>query len=43
MRDQFLIDAGPGVYFVGAGHLKDIVEMPEGKEKKLSLIGGEKI
>jgi len=43
IRDQFLINAGPGVYFVGAGHLKDIVKMPMGKEKKLSLIGGEKI
>jgi len=32
---------GPGVYFVGAGHLKDIVEMPEGN--KLELIGGENI
>ena len=41
IRDQFLINAGPGVYFVGAGHLKDIVEMPEGKE--LKLIGGENI
>jgi len=41
IRDQFLINAGPGVYFVGAGHLKDIVEMPEGKE--LKLIGGESI
>ncbi len=41
MRDQFLINVGPGVYFVGAGHLKDIVEMPEGKE--LKLIGGESI
>jgi hypothetical protein len=43
MRDQFLIDAGPGVYFVGAGHLKDIVEMKEGKELNLKLIGGENI
>ena len=43
MRDQFLINAAPGVYFVGAGHLKDIVEMPEGKELKLKLIGGSKI
>ena len=43
IRDQFLINAGPGVYFVGAGHLKDIVEMPEGKELGLELIGGEKI
>ena len=43
MRDRFLINAGPGVYFVGAGHLKDIVEMPEGKELKLKLIGGSKI
>jgi hypothetical protein len=41
IRDQFLINSGPGVYFVGAGHLKDIVEMPEGN--KLNLIGGEKI
>ena len=43
IRDQFLINMGPGVYFVGAGHLKDIVEMPEGKELGLELIGGEKI
>jgi hypothetical protein len=43
IRDQFLINAGPGVYFVGAGHLKDIVKMSMEKEKKLSLIGGEKI
>ena len=43
IRDQFLINAGPGVYFVGAGHLKDIVEMTEGKELGLELIGGEKI
>ncbi len=41
IRDQFLINAGPGVYFVGAGHLKDIVEMAEGKG--LKLIGGESI
>ena len=43
IRDQFLINAGPGVYFVGAGHLKDILEMPEVKELGLELIGGEKI
>lgn len=43
IRDRFLINMGPGVYFVGAGHLKDIVEMPEGKELGLELIGGEKI
>ena len=43
MRDRFLINAGPGVYFVGAGHLKDIIDMPEGKELKLKLIGGSKI
>lgn len=39
IRDRFLINAGPGVYFVGAGHLKDIVQMPEGEG--LKLIGGE--
>lgn len=43
IRDIFLINAGPGVYFVGAGHLKDIVDMEEGIEKGLKLIGGEKI
>jgi len=43
IRDRFLINMGPGVYFVGAGHLKDIVDMPEGKELELKLIGGEKI
>jgi len=43
IRDQFLINAAPGVYFVGAGHLKDIVEMPEGKKLGLKLIGGSKI
>lgn len=43
LRDRYLINAGPGVYFVGAGHLKDIVEMPEGIDKGLELIGGEKI
>lgn len=43
IRDIFLINAGPGVYFVGAGHLKDIVDMEEGIENGLKLIGGEKI
>jgi hypothetical protein len=31
-RDEWLIKAGPGVYFVGDGHLKDISEMDGGKE-----------
>ena len=31
-RDEWLIKAGPGVYFVGEGHLKDIREMDGGKE-----------
>ena len=43
IRDRFLINMGPGVYFVGAGHLADIVDMPEAKELGLELIGGEKI
>jgi len=43
LRDNFLINAGPGVYFVGAGHLKDIVNMEKGMKKGLKLIGGEKI
>ena len=43
IRDQFLINATPGVYFVGAGHLKDIVEMPEGKKLGLKVVGGSKI
>ena len=43
IRDRFLINMGPGVYFVGAGHLKDIEEMPEGKELGLDIIGGESI
>jgi hypothetical protein len=29
-RDEWLIKAGPGVYFVGDGHLKDIVNMKGG-------------
>jgi len=41
LRDKFLINTGPGVYFVGAGHLKDIIQMKEGEG--LKLIGGEKI
>jgi hypothetical protein len=41
LRDKFLINTGPGVYFVGAGHLKDIIQMKEGE--RLKLIGGEKI
>jgi hypothetical protein len=32
LRDEWLIKAGPGVYFVGDGHLKDISEMDGGKE-----------
>jgi len=43
IRDQFLINATRGVYFVGAGHLKDIVEMPEGKKLGLKVVGGSKI
>ena len=43
IRDQYLINAGPGVYFVGAGHLKDIANMEEAKKKGLKLIGGENI
>ena len=31
-RDEWLIKAGPGVYFVGDGHLKDISEMDGGKK-----------
>ena len=31
-RDEWLIKAGPGVYFVGDGHLKDISKMDGGKE-----------
>lgn len=42
IRDEYLINAGPGVYFVGSGHLKDIMKMV-GKEIGLTLIGGEKI
>ena len=30
-RDEWLIKAGPGVYFVGDGHLKDISKMDGGK------------
>ena len=29
-RDEWLIKAGPGVYFVGDGHLKDIATMKDG-------------
>ena len=43
IRDRFLINAAPGVYFVGAGHLKDIEEMPEGKKLGLKVVGGSKI
>ena len=43
MRDLFLINSKPGVYFVGAGHLADIVRMKEGEELNLKLIGGEDI
>jgi hypothetical protein len=38
-RDEWLIKAGPGVYFVGNGHLKDVAEMEGGGK----IIGGEKI
>ena len=38
IRDEWIIDAGPGVYFIGNGHLKDIQDMGGGK-----IIGGEKI
>ena len=31
-RDEWLIKAGPGVYFVGDGHLKDISKMDGGKK-----------
>ena len=31
-RDEWLINAGPGVYFVGDGHLKDIANMKGGGE-----------
>jgi hypothetical protein len=41
IRDKFLINTGQGVYFVGAGHLKDIIQMKEGEG--LKLFGGEKI
>jgi hypothetical protein len=41
IRDKFLINTGDGVYFVGAGHLKDIIQMKEGEG--LKLFGGEKI
>ena len=43
MRDLFLINSKPGVYFVGAGHLADIVRMQEVEELNLKLIGGEDI
>lgn len=36
LRDEWLIKAGPGVYFVGNGHLKDIAKM-KGSGK---IIGG---
>lgn len=38
-RDEWIIKAGPGVYFIGNGHLKDIAEMKGGGK----IIGGEKI
>jgi len=38
-RDEWIIKAGPGVYFIGNGHLKDIAEMKNGGK----IIGGEKI
>lgn len=38
-RDEWIINAGPGVYFIGNGHLKDITKMEGGKP----IIGGEKI
>ena len=38
VRDEWIIKAGPGVYFIGNGHLKDIQDMEGGK-----IIGGEKI
>jgi hypothetical protein len=41
MRDLFLINSTSGVYFVGAGHLSDIVTMSEDGELNLELIGGE--
>jgi predicted CopG family antitoxin len=34
LRDEWLIKAGPGVYFVGEGHLKDIANM-KGSGKKI--------
>ena len=34
-RDEWLIKAGPGVYFVGDGHLKDISKM----DRTLKIIG----
>jgi len=37
-RDEWIIKSGPGVYFIGNGHLKDIEKMKGGK-----IIGGEKI
>ena len=38
-RDEWIIKAGPGVYFIGNGHLKDITGMKGGNK----IIGGEKI
>lgn len=38
-RDEWIIKAGPGVYFIGNGHLKDVAEMEGGGK----IIGGEKI
>jgi len=37
-RDEWIIKSGPGVYFIGNGHLKDIAEMEGGGE----IIGGKK-
>ena len=31
-RDKWLINAGPGIYFVGKGHLEDISKMEGGKK-----------
>lgn len=38
-RDEWIIKAGPGVYFIGSGHLKDVAEMEGGGK----IIGGKKI
>ena len=43
IRDLFLINSASGVYFVGAGHLPNIVRMSEDEELNLELIGGEDI